>query len=104
MPPRLARLLKNKTQTLLLAAVTLVLLYFAFSTKGFLSRISLESENAEREERLLLLKRDIEALRREQAMLRDDEAAIEHVAREQHGMIKPGEIVYRILPAEDQAQ
>ena len=97
---RLLRFAKNKTQLILLLAVTMVLLYFALSSKGFVSRLRVENELTERQERVLELKRDILKLRRERDLLRDDFATIEHVAREAHGMIKPGEVVYRILPAE----
>ncbi len=78
----------------------MIVLYFLFSTKGFMSRINLESDLADKKTRVLELERDIQRLSRERDMLREDKATIEHVARETHGMIKKGEIVYRILPAE----
>lgn len=97
---RLLRIVKNKTQLILLLAGTSVLLYFALSSKGFVSRIRVENELTEKQERVIELKRDIQTLRRERDLLRDDLATIEHAARESHGMIRPGEIVYRILPAD----
>lgn len=78
----------------------MVVLYFLFSTKGFMSRINLESDLADKKARVLELERDIQRLSRERDLLREDRATIEHVARETHGMIREGEIVYRILPAE----
>ncbi|MCZ7556468.1 MAG: septum formation initiator family protein [Bacteroidia bacterium] len=98
--PRLLRMVKNKSRLLILSAVGLALLYFGFSSKGFISRIQVEADLSERKQRVSELERDIEQLRRERDMLRDDFQAIEHVARESHGMIKPGEIVYRILPGD----
>ena len=97
---KLVRVLQNRTYTILLVSVALVLGYFLFSTKGFVSRMQLNGDIAEKQERVLELRRDIQNLGRERNRLRDDKKAIEHVARETHGMIKQGEIVYRILPAE----
>ena len=98
--PKIIRVLKSRTSTILIAAVLLVLVYFVFSTKGFLSRYNIEVELHEKEVRVTELERDIQRLSRERDLLKDDKATIEHVAREAHGMIKPGEVVYRILPAE----
>ncbi len=98
--PRLLRFVKNKTQILMIVAAATVLLYFGFSSKGFISRYRVENELADRQERVVELKREIQTLRRERDLLRDDFQTIEHVARESHGMVRPGEIVYRILPAE----
>lgn len=98
--PKIIRVLKSRTSTILVAAVLVVVLYFLFSTKGFLSRINLESDLADKNARVIELQRDIQRLTRERDLLREDKATIEHVARETHGMIRSGEIVYRILPAE----
>jgi len=98
--PKIVRVLKSRTSSILVAAVLVIVLYFLFSTKGFMSRINLESDLADKKTRVLELERDIQRLSRERDMLREDKATIEHVARETHGMIKKGEIVYRILPAE----
>ena len=98
--PKIVRLLRSRTSTILVAALLVVLMYFLFSTKGFISRLNIEDEIAEKEARVIELERDIQRLSRQRELLRDDRATIEHVARESHGMIRPGEIVYRIIPAE----
>ncbi|PLX31989.1 MAG: hypothetical protein C0600_04065 [Ignavibacteria bacterium] len=100
--PKIIRVLKSRTSTILIAAVLFVMMYFMFSTKGFLSRYDLEDELQEKENRVTELNRDIQRLTLERNLLKDDKATIEHVARETHGMIKPGEVVYRILPAEQE--
>lgn len=100
---KIVRLLRSRTSSILVAALLFVLMYFLFSTKGFISRLSIEDEIAEKEARVIELERDIQRLRRQRELLRDDRASIEHVARESHGMIRPGEIVYRIVPAEETA-
>lgn len=99
--PKIVRLLRSRTSTILVAALLVVLMYFLFSTKGFISRLNIEDEIAEKEARVIELERDIQRLTRQRELLRDDRATIEHVARESHGMIRPGEIVYRIIPAEE---
>jgi cell division protein FtsB len=97
---RVLRLVKNKSRLLILSAVGLALLYFGLSSKGFVSRYHVESELSQRQQRVIELQREIQQLRVERDLLRDDFQTIEHVARETHGMIKTGEIVYRILPGE----
>ncbi len=95
---KLVRILKNRTYTILLVSAALVMTYFLFSTKGFVSRIRINADLEEKRERVVELNRDMQNLTRERDRLREDKKAIEHVARETHGMIKPGEIVYRIVP------
>jgi cell division protein FtsB len=101
-PHRFVKLLRNRTYTIIAISAALVLGYFVFSTKGFLSRVQISRDLAEKEERVLTLQRDLRMLGHERDRLRDDRKAVERVARETHGMIKPGEIVYRILPADQQ--
>jgi len=98
--PKIVRVLKSRTSTILIAALAVMLLYFLFSPKGFISRMNIENDIAEKEQRVIDLQRDIQRLSRKRDLLREDKATIEHVARESHGMIKPGEIVYRIVPAD----
>ncbi|MBR9976914.1 MAG: septum formation initiator family protein [Bacteroidetes bacterium] len=98
---KLMRVLKNRTYTILLFSTILVVGYFLFSTKGFISRVQISAELREKQDRVIALHRDIQNLERERDRLRDDKKTIEHVARETHGMIKEGEIVYRIIPAKE---
>jgi cell division protein FtsB len=98
--PKFIRVLRSRTSSILVAAVAFVLVYFLFSTKGFISRYNLEDDLRDKQERVTELERDIQRLSRERDLLKSDKATIEHNARETHGMLKPGELVYRILPAE----
>lgn len=98
---KLMRVLKNRTYSILLISAVLILGYFLFSTKGFVSRMQISAELREKQDRVIALHRDIQNLERERDRLRDDKKTIEHVARETHGMIKEGEIVYRIVPAKE---
>lgn len=98
---KLVSVLQNRTYTILLVSALLISGYFLFSTKGFVSRLRIDGEVQETQERVIALQRDIQQLTRERDRLQHDSKAIEHVARETHGMVKPGEIVYRIVPAEE---
>jgi cell division protein FtsB len=95
------RFLQNRTRVVLSTAFLVALSYFTLSPKGFVSRITISRDIGDKEERVIELHRTIGALEHERDRLRDDQAAIEHVAREVHGMIRPGEEVYRVLPAGD---
>lgn len=46
------------------------------------------------------LRLDNDSLRGETSRLKTDPDAAEEVAREQHGMIKPDEVIYRFKPAQ----
>ena len=99
-PHKWIRLLKNRKLTLILAGVVIAVLMITFSNKGLLRRVMLEQELHEAEQRTAELTADIEALRKQRDLLRNDMSTIEHVARESHGMIRNGEIVYRIRPSQ----
>jgi len=82
---------------LLLAAVTvLALIWLAADPKGLrhTRRLAadLEGIEASNEE----LRRRNEKLRRELQLLADDPAALERAAREELGLIRPGEVIFRL--------
>jgi cell division protein FtsB len=94
--PKPLRFLKfRKAGLLLLGGCTIVLL-ITFSNKGLLRRISMERDLADTWTRIDELKQDTLQLRRSSDQLRDDLATIERVARESHGMIRRGEVVFRL--------
>ena len=55
-------------------------------------------ENLELEQRLVESERANDSLRTWAEALETDSATIERLAREQHGMIREGEVLYRIAP------
>ena len=55
-------------------------------------------ENLELEQRLIESERANDSLRTWAEALETDSATIERLAREQHGMIREGEVLYRIAP------
>ena len=97
--PRPLSFLKNRKLSILLGVFFVTILLITFSNKGLLRRILLERELHGRESHVLELKTDIAQLKHQCDLLRNDQATIEHVARESHGMIRLGEVVYRVRPA-----
>jgi cell division protein FtsB len=101
-PPKWLRFVKHKKLTILLAGVFVAVVLVTFSNKGLLRRFLLESEVVEKTESIQNLKKDIQLLKKRQASLETDLYEIEKVAREEHGMIKPGEVVYLVkTPGKD---
>jgi cell division protein FtsB len=97
--PKSLAVLKNRKIVLMAGVVLVTVLMITFSNKGLLRRIMLSRELTERETHVTELRRDIAELRRQRDLLENDEATIERVARETHGMIRKGEVIYRVRPA-----
>jgi cell division protein FtsB len=81
-----------------LAALALVGFLFAFvyPTRTYLDQ---REQIRRAEERLAVLRQQTAALERDSQRLRGD-AEIERVAREQYGLVRPGETAYVIVPPE----
>ncbi len=62
------------------------------------------AERAEEAERLAELKRVNDSLRAWGESLEADSATIERLARERYGMIRDGEVLYRIAPPPDSTE
>jgi cell division protein FtsB len=97
--PRYLRFLKNRKIAVLVGATFVAGILIMFSNKGLLRRIMLAHELDASRERIELLRSDIRSLRASRDLLAADRFTIERTAREAHGMIKPGEVVYRIRAA-----
>jgi cell division protein FtsB len=92
----------SKKIALFISVAVVVAVLVTFSDKGLYSRLQLERQLKERIERIDLLQREISSLKDRRSLLQNDPNAIEHVAREMHGMLRKGEIVYRVVPASPQ--
>ena len=87
---------------LLLAAVTaLALIWLAADPKGLrhTRRLAEDLEGIEGSNEQL--RRKNEKLRRELQLLADDPAALERAAREELGLVRPGEVIFRLEEADD---
>jgi len=79
-----------------LALAALLTYIFVFGRHGYLRRRELERENARLAAELAEVQRENAALKRELKEL-DDPAAVEKIAREELGLVKDGEVVYRFV-------
>ena len=69
---------------------------FLFTNKGLVRRIMLSNEKKELEEQVRALQRTQDSLKMLRDQLQRDTFMIEKTAREQYGMTRPGETVYRV--------
>lgn len=74
----------------------LVIWFGIFDTYSVWTRFQLERQKSDLINRTELLVKDTEELKRKIEALRDDPALLERIAREEYGMRRPGETVYRI--------
>lgn len=74
--------------------LSLVLSLMIFSTHGLLTRSRLIDEKVELAKQIEREKEIRDSLLKRIDMLENDLSEIERIAREQYGMIKPGEILY----------
>lgn len=94
----LRRLFRNKRFLLALAICVPLGGYGLFGSRGLVSRLRLEQQKTEMEQRLRNAEEETQRLKSQSKALETDRAAIERVAREQHGMVRSGETVYKITP------
>jgi cell division protein FtsB len=85
------------------AAVVLAGLAFQAGEYGMLDWLKLRSQLAEERRAVRELERQLDSLHRLAHALETDPAAQERAAREQFGMIRKGELLYRLVPKVDAA-
>ena len=83
------------------AAVVLAGLAFQAGEYGTLDWLKLRSQLAEERRAVRDLERQLDSLQRLARELETDPAAQERAAREQFGMIRKGELLYRLVPKVD---
>jgi cell division protein FtsB len=91
---------------LTMLAALVFALYFAVQggEYGTLDLLKLRREVAAEQEKVALLKRAVDSLGREAMAIEHDPRVQEHVAREQFGMIRRGELLYKLVPADSAAR
>jgi cell division protein FtsB len=65
---------------------------------GTTDLLSLRHQVREERDSIARLRLEVDSLRREQHALATDPHVQEKVAREQYGMIRPGEVLYQVVP------
>ena len=80
-------------------------LYFAVQggEYGTLDLLHLRNEEKDEQAKVLLLRVMVDSLTRAATAIERDPRVQERVAREQFGMLRRGEFLYRIVPAESSA-
>jgi cell division protein FtsB len=88
---------RRRSVVLLLGALALVVVLFAFvyPTRTFFSQ---RKEVSAAERRLQVLEQSTKALKHDNARLQSD-AEVERRAREDYGLVRPGETPYVLVPA-----
>jgi cell division protein FtsB len=82
--------------TLGLLAALPVLAIFTFGNRGILKRLELEMEYTSLYNQLYSDRAAGDSLKREIVRMKNDTVAIERLARERFGMVRPGESIYRV--------
>ncbi len=93
---RLKKLLSNRRLVLALVGGFVLLVYVLFGNRGVIARIRLELKRQEMVEKVRLAEEETKQLQAQKKALAGDKKTLEKVAREQHGMAREGETVYRI--------
>jgi cell division protein FtsB len=89
--------LRWKKSFLFTVLIAFLVIWFGFlDTYSVYTRFSLEREKKHYIERTLILLRETELLNEKIDALKNDPAYLEKIAREDYGMRKPDETVYRI--------
>ncbi len=89
--------LRWKKSALLSVLILFLILWFGFfDTYSLWSRLQLEREKRDLINRTEILVQQTEQLKLKIELLQNDPALLEKIAREEYGMRRPGETVYRI--------
>jgi len=89
--------LRWRKQFLFTVLAGFLVIWFAFlDTYSLTTRIRLSQEKSDLIRKTEQLKTETEELEKKIANLRNDSALLERIAREEYGMKKPSETVYRI--------
>ena len=92
----LKKLLRNRRAMVGLIIGIPLALYLLFGSRGIIQRVRLQSQKTELESKIREAEAETRRLQTESKALDGDRKEIEKVAREQHGMIREGETVYKV--------
>ena len=98
---RITNALRSRNTVGLILVTALIGGFAVFGNRGFLQRLRLEAEKTPLEETIQRLEEEKQALEAQSRALDGDSRAIERVAREQYGMHRQGETVYKVRKPRD---
>jgi cell division protein FtsB len=87
---------KNKKRTALFIFLFILFLYLLFDNKGIITRLKLEAEKREWNQKLQADSAETRRLQEQIKALESDKKTIEKIAREKYGMKREGETVYQV--------
>jgi len=90
--------LRGHANLLLAGAVALLLLQDVFGTHGLLAMRHSQRQAAEVQKQIDHLSEENKQLQQQVKSLNTDPSAIERIARQENGLAKPGEIIFKIAP------
>ena len=93
---KISELLRNNLSWLLCAALALLLLQDIFGTHGLIAMRHSQLEAREVQKQISQIAAENQRLEEQVKALKSDPAAIEHIAREEMGLARPGEHVFKL--------
>jgi cell division protein FtsB len=94
----LGEFVRRNLNWLLGGALALLLLQDVFGTHGLIAMRRSQQEAAQVQQEISRLDEENQRLQESVQSLKSDPAAIEHIAREEMGLAKPGEYIFKIAP------
>jgi cell division protein FtsB len=90
--------LRSHSNLLLAAGVAFLLISDVFGTHGVLAMRRSQQQAAEIQKQINQLNEENERLAKRVKELKTDPAAVEHIAREEMGLARPGEYIFKVAP------
>ena len=90
------KLLRNKRLVAVVVVGLPLMLFLLFGNHGILQRLKLQRQKADLEVKIQQVEQEGKRLQAESKALDGDKRAVEKVARENYGMHREGETVYKI--------
>ena len=97
-PNHVGEFLRRHLSWVLGGALALLLLQDIFGTHGLIAMRRSQQEAAQVQQEISRLDEENHRLQESVQSLKSDPAAIEHIAREEMGLAKPGEYIFKIAP------
>jgi cell division protein FtsB len=95
---QLREFLRVNTNLLLASGVALLLISDVFGTHGVLAMRRSQKQAADIEKKIEQLNQENRQLEDRVKALKTDPAAVEHIAREEMGLARPGEYIFKVAP------
>ena len=95
---KIGEFFRNNLSWLLTAALALLLLQDIFGTHGLIAMRHSQSEAKEVQQQISQIAAENQRLEEQVKALKSDPAAIEHIAREDLGLARPGEHIFKLPP------